>query len=114
MTLVGGKGFRKTSHDIVNLLRCLCQWVSPGCTSNNSECNEQRGQSLLSLGDTRPVSKKGGFGECALVPVSFRGNMRTCPCSGFRSGGTSACTLVLVFVPGEHPPKPPFWKPPCF
>ena len=21
-------------------------------------------------------------------------------------------TLVPVFVPGEHPPKPPFWKPP--
>ena len=33
-----------------------------------------------------------------------------CPRSGFRSGGTSECTLVPVFVPGEHPPKPPFWK----
>ena len=32
------------------------------------------------------------------------------PRSGFRSGGTSECTLVPVFVPGEHPPKPPFWK----
>ena len=39
---------------------------------------------------------------------SFRGNMRTYPRSGFvlgepfwfRSGGTSECTLVLVFVPG--------------
>ena len=40
----------------------------------------------------------------------FQGNMRTCPRSGFRAGGTSECTLVLVFVPGEHPPKPPFWK----
>ena len=39
---------------------------------------------------------------------SFPGNMRTYPRSGFRSGGT----LVPVFVPGEHPPKPPFWKPP--
>ena len=29
----------------------------------------------------------------------------------FRSGATSECTLVPVFVPGEHPPKPPFWKP---
>ena len=44
---------------------------------------------------------------------SFRGNMRTYPRSGFcRSGGTSERTLVPVFVPGEHPPKPPFWKPP--
>ena len=30
------------------------------------------------------------------------------PRSGFCSGGTSECTLVPVFVPGEHPPKPPF------
>ena len=44
--------------------------------------------------------------------LSFRGNMRTYPRSGFRSGGTSERTLVPVFVPGEHPPKPPFWKPP--
>ena len=29
---------------------------------------------------------------------------------GFRSGGTSECTLVPVFVPGEHLPKPPLWK----
>ena len=44
---------------------------------------------------------------------SFRGiNMRTYPRSGFRSRGTSECTLVRVFVQGEHPPKPPFWKPP--
>ena len=41
---------------------------------------------------------------------SFRGNMRTYPRSGFRSGGTFECTLVPVFVPGEHLPKPPFWK----
>ena len=33
-----------------------------------------------------------------------------CPHSGFRSGGTCERTLVPVFVPGEHPPKPPFWK----
>ena len=38
-----------------------------------------------SLGDKRAVSQKGGFGERTIVPV---------------------------FVPGEHPPKPPFWKPP--
>ena len=41
--------------------------------------------SQRSLGDKRAVSYKGGFGERTLVPV---------------------------FVPGEHPPKPPFWKPP--
>ena len=37
---------------------------------------------------------------------------RTYPRSGFRSGGTCERSLVPVFVPGEHPPKPPFWKPP--
>ena len=51
---------------------------------------------------------------------------RMCPRSGFWCRGTSECTLVQVFgtgehlhVPsfrffgaGEHPPKPPFWKPP--
>ena len=42
---------------------------------------------------------------------SFWGNIRMYPRSGFRSEGTSECTLVPVFVPGEHPPKPPFWKP---
>ena len=41
---------------------------------------------------------------------SFRGNMRTYPRSGLRSWGTSERTLVPVFVLGEHPPKPPFWK----
>ena len=41
---------------------------------------------------------------------SFQGNMRTYPGASFRSGGTSESTLVPVFVPGEHPPKPPFWK----
>ena len=43
--------------------------------------------------------RSGGTCERTLVP-------------GFRSGGTSERTLVPVFVPGEHPPKPPFWKPP--
>ena len=43
---------------------------------------------------------------------SFLGNIWTYPRSGFRSGGTSECTLVPVFFPGEHLPKPPFWKPP--
>ena len=47
-----------------------------------------------------------------LFQFSFWGNMRTYPHSGFCSGGTSECTLVPVRVPGEHPPKPPFWKPP--
>ena len=45
-----------------------------------------------------------------LFRFSFRGNMRTYPRSGFRSWGTSECTLVPVFVLGEHPPNPPFWK----
>ena len=38
----------------------------------------------------------------------FRGNMRMYPHSGFRSGGTSECTLVPVLVPGEHPNLPSF------
>ena len=38
---------------------------------------------------------------------SFRGFWQMYPRSGFR---TSECTLVPVFVPGEHPLKPPFWK----
>ena len=46
-------------------------------------------------------SRSGGTSERTLVPV-------------FRSGGTSECTLVPVFIPGEHPPKPPFWKPPFY
>ena len=36
--------------------------------------------------------------------------MRSYSRSGFRFGGTCERILVLVFVPGEHPPKPPFWK----
>ena len=36
--------------------------------------------------------------------------MRTYPRSGFRSGGTSECTLVPVFVSVEHVPKAPFLK----
>ena len=49
---------------------------------------------------------------CPRFGFSFRGYMRTYPRSSFRSGGTSECTLVPVFVPGEHPPKPRFLKPP--
>ena len=33
---------------------------------------------------------------------------RTCPRSGFRSGGTYECTLVLAFVPEEHANVPLF------
>ena len=43
--------------------------------------------------------RSGGTCERTLVPV-------------FRSGATSERTLVPVLVPGGHPPKPPFWKPP--
>ena len=48
-----------------------------------------------------------------LFRFSFRGNMRTYPRSGLRSGGTSECTLVLVFVLGEHLPNHPFGPPLC-
>ena len=45
----------------------------------------------------RSSFRSGGTSECALVPVFVLGNIRMYPLSGFRSGG--------------HPPKPPFWKP---
>ena len=35
---------------------------------------------------------------------------RTCPRSGFRSGGTCKRTLVPAFVPGEHLNVPLFWS----
>ena len=41
---------------------------------------------------------------------SFRGEHANVPSFRFCSGGTSECTLVPVFVLGEHPPKPPFWR----
>ena len=44
----------------------------------------------------------------------FRVNIRMYPRSCFRSGRASKCTLVPVLVPGEHPPTPPFWKPPLW
>ena len=55
---------------------------------------------------------KGWFWRTCLVLV-FRsgGTCERTPRSGFRSGGTSDCTLVPVFVPGEHPPKPRFSRP---
>ena len=43
-----------------------------------------------------------------LVP----GNIHMYPRSGYCCWGTSECTLIPVFGTGEHPPKPPFWKPP--
>ena len=57
------------------------------CTSRwarNGKEQRASSASQSALGD-KAVSQKGGFGERTLVPV---------------------------FVPGEHPPKPPFWKPP--
>ena len=49
---------------------------------------------------------------CPHSGFRFGGTCERAPHSGFRFGGTSECTLVPVFLPGEHPPKPPFWKPP--
>ena len=65
---------------------------------------------LRSLGDKGRFRKRVLLANVPSFRFSFRGNMRTYPRSGFRSGGTSECTLVPVFVPGEHPPKPPFWR----
>ena len=59
------------------------------------------------------VSPKGWFWRmCPQFPVSVPGEHANVP-SGSRFsflGGTSECTLVPVFVPREHPPKPPFWE----
>ena len=43
---------------------------------------------------------------------SFWGNMWMYPRSGFCSKVTCEYALVPGFGTGEHPPKPPFWKPP--
>ena len=81
--------------------------------SHGSEA-ETNAKSCLCWKDHREI--KGRFRKrvvLANVPSfrsSFRGSMRTYPRSGFRSRGTSERTLVPVFVPGEHPPKPPVWK----
>ena len=40
------------------------------------------------------------------------GNIRMYGRSGFGTETTSECTLVPFFGTGEHPPKPPLWKPP--
>ena len=58
------------------------------------------------------VRKKVVLANVPSFRFSFQGNMRTYPRSCLRSGGTSECTLVPVFVPGEHPPNHPFGKPP--
>ena len=74
---------------------------------------ETKNQNPNSRGNKRAVSKKGGFGECTLVPVWCRGssrNIRMHPRSGFWYGGTSECTLVPVFRSGGTSAKPPFWK----
>ena len=52
------------------------------------------------------------FAHVPSFRFSFRGNILTYPRSGFSFRGNTKRTLVPVFVPGEHPPKPPFWKPP--
>ena len=54
---------------------------------------------ICSKGSTGAVSQKGGFGECALVPVFGNGEHLNVP--SFR-----------VFGAGEHLPKPPFWNHP--
>ena len=61
---------------------------------------------------------KGRFRKRAVLAnvPSFRffvpGNICMYPRSGFWYRGTSEYTLLPVCGTGEHPPKPPFWKPP--
>ena len=52
--------------------------------------------------------QKGGFAEGWFWRMYPRSS--SYPRCGFRSGGSSKYTLVAVCVPGEHPPKLPFWK----
>ena len=59
------------------------------------------------------VRQKGGFVKgwfWRMCPRSgfLRGEHANVPSSRFFFGGTSEFSLVPVFVPGEHPPKPPF------
>ena len=51
------------------------------------------GRSVMSRGNQGAVSKKGGFGECTLVPF-------------FWYWATSECTLAPAFSTGEHPNVP--------
>ena len=69
-------------------------------------------QLLFFTGRLKGGFVNGWFWECTLVPVFVPGEHANVPSFGFRSGGTSEGTLVPVFVPGEHTPKPPFLKPP--
>ena len=62
------------------------------------------------LDKNRFLPKRVVLAEVPSFRFSFRGNMRTYPRSGFRSGGTSECTLFRSSFLGEHPPKPPFCK----
>ena len=86
-----------------------------GCSFSEPK-NPWRRKELFQNAQKIERGQKGRFRKrvvLANVPsfrFSFPGNMRTYPRSGCRSGGTSECTLVPVFVPGEHLPKPPFWK----
>ena len=65
-----------------------------------------------SRGNKRAVSKKGGFGECALVPVFGAGEHPCAPSFRFLVPGNIRMYPRPVFGTGAHPPKPAFWKPP--
>ena len=62
--------------------------------------------------------QKGGFVKgrfWRMCPRSCFWYRRTSECTlVFRvwCRGTSECTVVPFYGTGEHPPKPPFWKPP--
>ena len=59
----------------------------------------------------RAVSSKVGFGESTLVPVFGRGEHPNVPSSRFLVEGNIRMYPRSGFGTGEHPPKPPFWKP---
>ena len=104
------KGPPQKTSKIVNTNSIICRQFREGQrqeTSNLAKsCQKSRG------------TKKGGFENgwfWQMYPRSgllVPGNIQKYPRSLCGTGGISECTPVLVFGTGEHPPKPPLWKPP--
>ena len=83
----------------------VCPWDKPG---ENLRQTQVFSLFFVDREVKRRFRKRVVLANVPSFPFSFRANMRTYPRSGLRSRGTSERTLVPLFVPGEHPPKPPF------
>ena len=66
----------------------------------------------FSQGDKGRFRKRVVFANVPSFRLSFRGNMRTYPRSGFSFRGNIRTYPHSDFCSGGTPPKPPFWKPP--